>query len=80
MGFRSGVFRTLFRNLGWAGLALAALCWGLGAVEVLSFLHAVPGAGFGRGGGLLGVLPPAQGLGVGQAQGPDALLGQGTGG
>jgi len=43
MVFRSGVFRTLFRNLGWAGLALAALCWGLGAVEILSFLHAVPG-------------------------------------
>jgi tetratricopeptide (TPR) repeat protein len=42
MVFRSAVFRTLFRNLGWAGLALAALCWGLGAVEILAFLHAVP--------------------------------------
>ncbi|MBI2502315.1 MAG: tetratricopeptide repeat protein [Candidatus Latescibacteria bacterium] len=39
---RSAVFRTLFRNLGWAGLALAALCWGLGTVEILQFLKAVP--------------------------------------
>ena len=42
MVFRSAVFRTLFRNLGWAGLALAVLCWGLGTVEILAFLHAVP--------------------------------------
>ncbi|MCC7263358.1 MAG: tetratricopeptide repeat protein [Candidatus Latescibacteria bacterium] len=42
MVFRSAVFRTLFRNLGWAGLALAALCWGLSTVEILHFLYAVP--------------------------------------
>ncbi len=42
MVFRSAVFRTLFRNLAWAGLALALLCWGLGVVEILRFLHAIP--------------------------------------
>lgn len=41
MVFRSAVFRTLFRNLGWASLTLAALCWGLGTHEILGFLHVV---------------------------------------
>lgn len=42
MVFRIGVFRTLFRNLAWAGLGLAVLCWGLGTVQILRFLLAVP--------------------------------------